>query len=634
MNRRTVLNTLAGAPAVLSSRLAAGIAGCMRVLLAFAWCSAALAATMPSSLLPDGTPFPSWSDQTRYSRTYHASQNHPRASDDNPGTEALPFRTISRAALLLKPGERVLIHAGVYRELVRPRSGGEAPDRMIAYEAAPGDQVILKGSRVLTGAWQRSLDPNDKDNAAGARNIFSKTLWMIALPDEFFENGYLPFRTPNASNQELDLMEWALRWKGRVPYSLPRGMLFQDGRRMSQLATYEDLVRLPGSYWVAPDGKTVHIHAFDSGNPNGKLFEAAVQPHIIQPETAGLGFIRISGLTLEHCANGLPRVGVGALFTMGGHHWIVEGNTVRHVNSVGIEAGYQTFEHGDRRFPRRTDPDLGHNILRRNRIYDCGSAGIRGLGVSFALVEDNEISNCGWQDAQFHWEVAGIKLLINQGTLVRNNHVSHIVGGEGIWLDWDNRNSRVTGNIIHDISTVQAAIFIEASQLPNLVDHNVIWNIDGQGVRVADSDNVTIAHNLFGRVSEELVVAKVATSRSLRGRRLTSTGNRFINNIVVDQGKPIASGDAGNVADYNVYVSTAGDAPPAKDSGPHSTAIRAQAEFSPEQMLLTWKVPETLPETPLVKSCEVDFFGRERAESSNIAGPFLALRNTATIQLR
>ena len=80
-----------------------------------------------------------------------------------------------------------------------------------------------------------------------------------------------------------------MKWKGRIPYTLPRGLLFQDGRRMAQLATYEDLVRLPGSYWVAPDGKTVHIHPFGGGNPNGRLFEAAVQPHIIQPQTLGAG---------------------------------------------------------------------------------------------------------------------------------------------------------------------------------------------------------------------------------------------------------------------------------------------------------------------------------------------------------
>ena len=86
----------------------------------------------PRVVMPDGSPFQSWRDETRYSRTYHVNGNHPKASDQNPGTESLPFKTIDRAARVVKAGERVLIHAGVYRELVRPRSGGEGPDRMIA----------------------------------------------------------------------------------------------------------------------------------------------------------------------------------------------------------------------------------------------------------------------------------------------------------------------------------------------------------------------------------------------------------------------------------------------------------------------------------------------------------------------
>ena len=36
---------------------------------------------IPQALLPDGTPFMTWSALTHYTRTYHVSQNNPRASD-------------------------------------------------------------------------------------------------------------------------------------------------------------------------------------------------------------------------------------------------------------------------------------------------------------------------------------------------------------------------------------------------------------------------------------------------------------------------------------------------------------------------------------------------------------------------
>ncbi|MEO8662746.1 MAG: right-handed parallel beta-helix repeat-containing protein, partial [Bryobacteraceae bacterium] len=464
---------------------------------------------------------------------------------------------------------------------------------------------------------------------------YSRKLWMTTLPESFFEGGYNPFATPNATDEEMDLMPWATSWKGRLPYTLARGLVFQEGRRLQQLATYEDLVRLPGSYWVGPDGRTVHIHALGSGDPNGKSFEAAVQPHLFKPQDAGFGFLRVSGLILEHCANSFLRTGIGALFTMGGHHWIIERNTVRHVNSVGIEIGFEIYEDTDKRYTRRADAKLGHTIVRGNRVYDCGTAGIRGLINNYALVENNEITECGWQDAEYHWETAGIKLLLNTGTLVRNNDISRIEAGGGIWLDWDNKNSRVTGNVLRDISTAQGAVFVEASQEPNLVDHNVFWNIDGQGVRMADTDNLIVAHNLFVRVKEDLIVARVATERDLGGRRLTSNNNRVVNNIFVDAEKPINFGDASNRADFNVYLTTPGAAsmkPLASET--HSVFMKGDVKLNGEELLLTWTPGQALPSVPAVKGCERDFAGVERASEASVAGPFVGMSRAATFLLK
>ena len=35
-----------------------------------------------------------------------------------------PFRTINQAAAVAQPGDTVVVHAGEYREWVRPRRGG------------------------------------------------------------------------------------------------------------------------------------------------------------------------------------------------------------------------------------------------------------------------------------------------------------------------------------------------------------------------------------------------------------------------------------------------------------------------------------------------------------------------------
>ena len=47
-----------------------------------------------------------------------------------------PFRTIDAAAQVLRPGERVLIAEGVYRQSIRPARGGTGPDAMIGSSCA------------------------------------------------------------------------------------------------------------------------------------------------------------------------------------------------------------------------------------------------------------------------------------------------------------------------------------------------------------------------------------------------------------------------------------------------------------------------------------------------------------------
>ena len=71
-------------------------------------------------------------------------------SDTADGSATSPLRTINRAAALAMPGDTVRVHAGEYREWVRPARGGLSDRRRITYEAAPGERVVLKGSERVT----------------------------------------------------------------------------------------------------------------------------------------------------------------------------------------------------------------------------------------------------------------------------------------------------------------------------------------------------------------------------------------------------------------------------------------------------------------------------------------------------
>ena len=85
--------------------------------------------------------------------TYFVSTD---GSDDNPGTEAAPFRTIQHAADEAQPGDTVRVAAGMYQEAVTfPRSG--EPEAPIAFEGERGPDgewlTVLDRSTPATG-WE------------------------------------------------------------------------------------------------------------------------------------------------------------------------------------------------------------------------------------------------------------------------------------------------------------------------------------------------------------------------------------------------------------------------------------------------------------------------------------------------
>ena len=183
-------------------------------------------------MLPDGTLFRSLGTAAAsYSQTYHVAQGDPQAGDENPGTAERPWRTIGKAAAALLPGERVIVHRGVYREWVRPERGGAGPDEMIWYEAAPGEDVQIKGSELWSPGWQAT------DSA-----------WRTALDPKLFP-GENPFALENFPVQP------SAEWKRFPSMALRRGQLFLDGKPLMQVAKREELVQAEDSFWVEPDGK-------------------------------------------------------------------------------------------------------------------------------------------------------------------------------------------------------------------------------------------------------------------------------------------------------------------------------------------------------------------------------------------
>ena len=83
--------------------------------------------------------------------TYHVDVN----TGDNsfPGTQDKPFQTINQASKVMEPGDKAIIHEGIYHEQIMGGKSG-LPDAPITYEGVDRDKVILRGS-VTVKDWKK-----------------------------------------------------------------------------------------------------------------------------------------------------------------------------------------------------------------------------------------------------------------------------------------------------------------------------------------------------------------------------------------------------------------------------------------------------------------------------------------------
>ncbi len=101
-------------------------------------------------------------------RTIVADNQASNASDENNGSKYFPLKTIQAGANMARPGDTILVKAGVYREEVQPPRSG-MKEKPIMYLAAPGEDVSIRASEQIT-TWVKQ-DGN---------------VWMVGLDNSFF----------------------------------------------------------------------------------------------------------------------------------------------------------------------------------------------------------------------------------------------------------------------------------------------------------------------------------------------------------------------------------------------------------------------------------------------------------------
>jgi hypothetical protein len=523
--------------------------------------------------MPDGTQFPMWEKPQHFTKTYYVDNQLKNADDNGPGTKERPFHTINHAAQVLQPGERVVIAEGVYREVIRPARGGNGPEAMISYEAAPGAKVVVKGSAVVKD-WHPSEGWNFGVDQATHNPVKA---WELKLTPDLFPDGYNPFEVDNVIGNRF----W-LRYAedNMATYFRRRGLVFVDGHPLEPVENANELAGASqrslnffsnihwfplfkqfqpeaGKVWIEPNGLTLHIRLANDDDPASHVIEITTAEQVFSPAQRYQSYIRVKGISFMHAGNGFPVPQRGLVSTNRGHHFIFEDDTFEWANSVGLDIGNEDWA------ASRPPQPVGFDVVRGNTFRYCGIEGLGGTGgPQSTLVEKNLFEWIGWQDAAMMSESAGTKMHVAHNLLFRNNVIRHIRHANGLWLDIGNANVRITGNLFADIpgNVNPHGVHIEGSDALNQIDNNIFSHLTG-GILIRDTNNVIIAYNLFLDCEEVCV----DTMSGINGPRPIAGHTNDVHNLMVHNnvfGKAGRSAieftNARNDVDGNVYSNPAG----------------------------------------------------------------------------
>lgn len=483
-------------------------------------------------------------------QVYHVAKS---GSDLNPGTEDAPFLTIQRAADIARPGDRVVVHRGEYREWVRPQSGGWNEDSRIVYEAAEGDRPVIKGSERVTG-WT-GVDG---------------TVWKVTLDNSFF-GGFNPYAAPLGG-------DWFV---GPLDYAVHPGEVYLNGKSFYEARSLEEVFHpairavSPLETWAGREEKilepertlyqwfcemgadTTTIYAnFRGADPNRELVEINVRKFCFFPERTGVDYITVRGFEMAQAAAGwAPPTAMqeGLIGPNWSRGWIIEDNVIHDAKCSGISIGKEETT-GNNDFTRfRLKPGyqqqleavfkarhigwsqerVGSHIIRNNCIYDCGQNGIVGhLGCIFSEIYGNEIYNIAVKHEFYGHEIAGIKLHTAIDVQIRHNYIHHC--SLGTWLDWEAQGTRVSGNVYRENNR---DLMIEVTHGPCLVDDNILT---APFALVNAAQGTAFVHNLICGFMDAYPVPDRATpyhlphSTQVLGTALTYGGDdRWYNNLFV-----------------------------------------------------------------------------------------------------
>lgn len=549
---------------------------------------------------------------------YVVSQGHPQASDENPGTEEKPLKTISGSLSRLQAGDTVWVRKGIYREQVvlcaepwrvkqwsfPPVRSGKSFAQMISFFAAPGEEVVIKGSDVVKD-WKPYRD-----------KIWVRENWDANSQQVFVDGDNLQ----QIGGQMVKGLREPDRWRGRV------------GNGLADMKQ--------GSFYCDLGEKRLYVWLKDGGDPNRHEIEATVRPFLWY--ISGRDYIRVAGFILRQCNTSAVVNWPG--MSVSGNFNIIENVTVEWSDFGGIGVS-----------------GTNHTIVNSKFNYNGNNGiGAGGWGHRFINCETSYNNHRNWSAS---WHAGGVKIIPEAHDLVLSGHTAvYNYKSPGIWFDGMNSNVTIQDCVCHHNGL---GIMYEISERAT-IKNNICYENEGRGIYISNSSYCAILHNLCYRNGMS-GIAVVGVDRSAdasgygRGEKDCWPGGHNVvwGNILMDNchpdlcpkgwsGRPelILPDDSdynvGNVSDYNLFYRSDGrpipfwknwggvvakDLPEWQQKYGYDRHSRVAQPLFMDLAKRDFRPAEGSPALWMVKPCQsmrLDFAGAERPRKRTFltAGPY------------
>ncbi len=376
-------------------------------------------------------------------------------SDSNPGTQALPFKTISKAVSLAVAnnrknlGTRVTIANGPYRESISMGTNASSTAMPITIQAANLGQVRISGADVWTGWQPYSANPS----------IFTHP-WPYAW-------GLCP-RATGGSPIEQDV-------------NLRRELIFVNSIMLTQVMALEQLSR--GTYFVDETNAVVYIYPAVGTNVNKATIEVSTRDTLLL--AYNLSNVVFRGLRFE------------------------QSNACRQNDAVNILLGNNLLFESDG-FNRNNSGAIGLNetqyfTVRNSVAKHNGERGFKTNKAKYGVWVNDEADYNNWRGAQggiYGWAGGGFYFYYQHNNTLQNVRTFY---NQSHGVHWDTDIANVAARGMIASHNLRGGLVLEKAEGPvTIANSSVCFNspllgfTDG-GMMVRASNYVTFNSNNFAQ---------------------------------------------------------------------------------------------------------------------------------------